>query len=61
MNKLSIVAAYSKFVPIVVPILLIIVQALIDSGTVQVSATTLGIIDGLLGAVGLHALHIRTK
>ena len=59
MNKF--LANYARYVPIVVPILIIVVQALIDSNNLHIGIQTLTLLDAVLGSLGLHALHVRTK
>ena len=54
-------ASYAKYVPIAVPVILIAVQALLDSGALHLSAQTISLVDVVLAAFGLHALHVRTK
>lgn len=55
------ITSYARYVPIVVPVLLVAIQALVDNGVFNPSATTLAAVNVILGAVGLHALHVRTK
>jgi len=61
MSFTKLVGAYAKYVPLVVPVLLVVVQALVDNGYVSVSGHTLALVNVLLAAVGFHALHVRTK
>jgi hypothetical protein len=64
MNKVTASTAlsnYAKYVPLIVPVVLVVLQALIDNGSLHLAAQNLTLIDAILGALGLHALHIRTK
>lgn len=57
----DLVKNYAKYAPVIAPVVLIVVQSLIDSGDLNVSTHTLALINAVLAAIGLHALHIRTK
>ena len=59
MNKFLL--SYARYVPVLAPFLIIVLQALIDSNSLNLSVQNLALIDAVLGALGLHALHIRTK
>jgi len=52
---------YTKYVPLVAPVVLVVLQALVDNGVWNLSAHTLTIIDIVTAALGLHSLHLRTK
>ena len=54
-------AGYAKYVPIAVPIALIVIQGLLDNGFLHLSVQTVSLVDVVLAAFGFHALHIRTK
>lgn len=52
---------YTHYMPLIAPVLLIVVQALISNGVIKLTGAELTLIDTVLGALGLHSLHVRTK
>lgn len=61
MNRATFKKIYTQYIPLVVPLVLVVLQALVDNGVWNVSAHDLILIDAILGALGLHSLHLRTK
>jgi hypothetical protein len=60
-NGLTFKKLYTKYVPLLAPVVLVVLQALIDNGIWHLNAHTLTIIDVVTAALGLHSLHLRTK
>lgn len=52
---------YTKWVPLIAPVLLIVVQALISNGIIHLSGGMITVVDVILASLGLHSLHLRTK
>jgi len=52
---------YTKYVPLLAPVVLVILQLLVNNGVWRLSAHTLSIVDVITAALGLHSLHLRTK
>lgn len=52
---------YAKFVPVLAPIVLVILQALVDNNIIHFAPHVLGAINSVVVAFGLHSLNIRTK
>jgi hypothetical protein len=61
MKQLTFKKLYTKYIPLFAPVVLVVLQALIDNGVWHLSAHTLTIIDVVTVALGLHSLHLRTK
>jgi hypothetical protein len=52
---------YTKYVPLVAPVVLVVLQLLVNNGVWHLSAHVLSIVDVVTAALGLHSLHLRTK
>jgi len=52
---------YTKYVPLLAPIVLVVLQLLVNNGVWNLSAHMLSIVDVVTAALGLHSLHLRTK
>lgn len=54
-------AHYIRLVPVAAPVVLVVVQALVDNGYLSLSSHMLALLNAVLVSLGLHALHLRTK
>jgi hypothetical protein len=52
---------YTKYMPLIAPIALVVLQALISNNIIHLSVPTLNIVDVVFAALGIHSLHLRTK